>query len=47
MENKRKGWILRIIVVLVAVIAVAGTGCGSSEKAQREASKQAKAAWEE
>jgi hypothetical protein len=47
MENKRKRRISGIIVGCVLLIVVIGTGCNSSEKAQREATKRAQATWEE
>ncbi|MBN1993073.1 MAG: hypothetical protein JW953_10245 [Anaerolineae bacterium] len=45
MENKRTRWIL--ITGSILLIVVIATGCGSSEKAQREATQQAQATWEE
>jgi hypothetical protein len=47
MGNKRKRCISGMIVGCVLLIVIASAGCGSSEKSQREATKQTQAAWEE
>jgi hypothetical protein len=47
MKNKRRRSISWGIVGCVVLMVLVATGCGSGEKAQREATKQAQAAWEE